>query len=64
MNLESVIQNEVRKRKTDTIHECKYMEFRKMVPMILHEGQQKRHRHIEQIFVLIGRRREWDDVRE
>ena len=40
------------------------MEFRKMVPMILHEGQQKRHRHIEQIFVLSGRRREWDDVRE
>ena len=40
------------------------MEFRKMVPMILHAGQQRRHRHKEQSFRLIGKRQEWDNLRE
>ena len=34
-----------------------------MVPMILHAGQQKRHRHMEQTFVLSGRRWGWDGLR-
>ena len=40
------------------------MEFRKTVMMILHAGQQKRHRYKEQTCGLCGRRREWDDLRE
>ena len=40
------------------------MEFSKMVPMILHAGQQRRHRGKEQNFGLRGRRRGWDDLRE
>ena len=40
------------------------MESRKMVPMILHAGQQRRHRYNEQTSVLIGRRQGWDDLRE
>ena len=30
-----------------------------MVPMILHAGQQRRHRHKEQAFELSGRRKRW-----
>ena len=41
-----------------------YMEFRKMVTIILKARQQKRHRCIEQSFGLSGRRRGWDDLRE
>ena len=40
------------------------MEFMKIVPMILHAGQQRRHRCKEQTFGLSGRRRGWDDLRE
>ena len=40
------------------------MKFRKAVPMILHAGQQRRHRCKEQTFGLSGRRWEWDDLRE
>ena len=39
------------------------MESRKMVPTILHTGQQIRHRHKDQTFGLNGRRG-WDDLRE
>ena len=42
---------------------CLYMASRKMVLMILHTGQQRRHRHKEQTFGL-GGRRGWDDLRE
>ena len=31
MNLESIIQSEVRKRKINIIYQCIYMKFRKMV---------------------------------
>ena len=41
-----------------------YMEFRKMVLMILHTGQQRRHRCKEQTFGLIRRMQGWDDLRE
>ena len=40
-----------------------YMKFRKTVTMILHAGQQKRHRCKEQTFGLCGRRRGRDDLR-
>jgi len=40
------------------------MEFRNMVPMILHAGQQRRHKCKEQAFGLSGRRQEWDYLRE
>ena len=35
-----------------------------MVPITLYTGQKKRHRCIEQIFGLCGRRRGWDVLRE
>ena len=41
-----------------------YMEFRKMVTMILYARQQKRHRCEDETFGLCGRRRGWDDLRE
>ena len=41
-----------------------YMEFRKMVTIILYARQQKRHRCIEQFFGLCGRGRGWDDLGE
>ena len=40
------------------------MEFRKMVPMILHTEQQRRRRWKEQTFALSGKRREWENLRE
>ena len=40
------------------------MEFRKMVMMILHAGEQRRHRCKEQTFGLSGKRGGWDDSRE
>ena len=41
-----------------------YMEFRKMVMIILYARQKKRHRFIEQSFRLCGRGRGWDVSRE
>ena len=65
MNLEPIIQSEVNQKETDKycilIH---IYGFRKMVMMILHAGQQGRHRCNEQIFGFIGRRQGWDDLRE
>ena len=40
------------------------MKSRKIIPTILHAGQQRRRRHKEQTFGHIGRRTGWDDVRE
>ena len=40
------------------------MEFRKMVTITLYARQQKRHRCIEQSFVLCGRGWGWDDLGE
>ena len=47
---------------TSTVYQCKYMEFRKMVTMILYARQQKRPRYKEQSFGLCGRRRGWGDL--
>ena len=66
MNLEPIIQSEVSQKEKDKycilMHIC--MEFRKMLPMILHAGQQRRHRCKVQTFGLNRRRRGWDDLRE
>ena len=40
------------------------MEFRKIVPLILHAGQQRRRRYKEQTFELCWKRRGWDNLRE
>ena len=41
-----------------------FMESRRMVPMILHAGQQRRYRRKEETFGLSGRRRAWEDLGE
>ena len=64
MKLEPIIQSEVSQKNTNTVYECIYMEFRKMVVMALHARQQQRHRCKEQTFGLCGRRCGWDDLRE
>ena len=65
MKLEPILQSELsRKKNTNTIYQCIYMEFRKMVTMTLLVRQQKRYRCKEQTFGLCGRRRGWDDLRE
>ena len=49
MNLEPIIQSEVsqkEKEKYCTLMNI-YMEFRKMVPMVLHSWQQGRHRYTD-----------------
>ena len=58
MKLEPIIESEVsqkKKHKYCTLMHI-YMEFRKMVMMILYERQQKRHRCKEQTFGFCGRR--------
>ena len=53
MKLKPIIQSEVSpKENLNTVCYCIYMEFRKMVMMILYARQQKRHRCIEQSFGL------------
>ena len=59
MKVEPIIQSEVGQKEK---HQCSiltyiYMEFRKMVMMILYERQQKRHRCIEQTLDYVG---EWE----
>ena len=66
MKLEPIIQSEESQEEKHqySILTHIYIELRKMVPVILHAGPQRRHRCKEQTFVLGGRRREWDDLRE
>ena len=49
---------------TNTVYQCIYMEFRKMVTIPLYARQQKRYRYIEQSFGLCERGRGWDDLGE
>ena len=43
MNLEPILQGEVSQKEKDKyLYECIYMEFRKMLLMILNAGQQRR----------------------
>ena len=53
MKLEPIIQNEISQKEKHqySIFMYIYMEFRKMVTVTLHAGQQKRHRYKEQTFV-------------
>ena len=65
MKLEPIIQSEVsQKENTNTVYQCMYMEFRKMVTITLYVRQQKRHRCIEQSFGLCGRGKGCDDLGE
>ena len=65
MKLEPIIQSEVsQKEKHQYSILTQYMEFRKMVMIILYARQQKRHRCIEQSFGLCGKGRGWDDLGE
>ena len=41
MNLESVIQSEVGRRKTNIVYYCIYMESREMVQLSLFSGQEE-----------------------
>ena len=54
----------VRKKNTNTVYYMEFIEFRKMVMMILYARQEKRHRCKEQSSGLCRRRRGWDDLRE
>ena len=56
MSLEPIIQSEVSQEEKDKYCIITYMEFRKMVPMILHAGQQGRHRCERQTFELSRRK--------
>ena len=66
MKLEPIIHNEVSQKDKHqySILTYIYMEFRKMVTIILYAKQKKRHRWIEQTFGLYERRQGWDDLRE
>ena len=57
MELEPIIQSEVRKKNTNTVYWRIYMGFGKMVMMTLHARQQKRHTDKEQTFGFC--RRKW-----
>ena len=59
MKLEPIIQSEVSQKDKHqySILTYIYMEFRKMVMIILYAKQKKRHRCTEQTFGLYGRRR-------
>ena len=66
MKLELIIQSEVSQKEKHqySILTHIYVEFRKMVMIILYARQQKRHRCIEQFLGLCGRGRGWDDLGE
>ena len=53
-----------KKKNTNAVYYCIYMEFRKMVAMTLYAKQQKRHRCKGQSFGLYGRRWGWNNLRE
>ena len=63
MNLESIIQSEVRERQILYINTYIW-NLDKIVSMILLAGQQRRHRHKEQTFGYIEGRSGWDNLRE
>jgi len=63
MNLEPVIQSEVRKRKTSIVYQHMYMESRNMVLMKLFARQEQRRRHRGQTCGH-GGRRGWGELRK
>ena len=64
MKLEPIIQSEVSQKEKHqySILTHIYMEFRKMVMIILYVRPQKRYRCIERTFGLYERGRGWDDL--
>ena len=66
MKLEPIIQSEVSQKDKHqySILTHIYIEFRKMVTIILYVRQQETHRCKEQTFGLSGRRRRSDDLRK
>jgi len=56
MNLEPVIHTAISQKEKDKLHVLMhiFMKSRKMVPMILHAGQQRRHRFKERLFDSVG----------
>jgi len=44
MKLESIMQNEISQKNTNTVYSHMYMEFRKTIMMIPYARQQKKHR--------------------
>ena len=62
MDLESVVQNEVRKRKTNIIYQCTYVETRKMVLMNLFAGEREGHGHREWTCGHGGGKEGWDEL--
>ena len=63
MKLEPIIQSEV-SQKDKHQYSILTMEFKKLVTLALYAKQKKRHRYMEQTFVLCERRRVWDVLRE
>ena len=47
MKLESIMQNEISQKNTNTVYSRMYMEFRKTIMMIPYARQQKKHRFKE-----------------
>ena len=65
MNLEPIIQSKMGQKEKDKYCILTHInEFKKMIPMIPHAGQQRRHSYNEQIFGLNWRRQGWNDLRE
>ena len=65
MNLEPVIQSEVRKRKTNIIYECIHMESRKTVLMNPFAGQEYTCKIENRLWTQWGKgTRGWDELRE
>ena len=58
MKLEPIIQSEVseKEKNTNTVYECIYIEFRKIVTITLYARQQERHRCKEENLGPCGRR--------
>ena len=56
MNLEPVIHIAISQKEKDKLHVLMhiFMKSRTMVPMILHAGQQRRHRFKERLFDSVG----------
>ena len=64
MNLEPIIQSEVKSERKSVIYKCIYIESRKMGVMNLLAGQHWRHRHRERTCGHRRGRRGWDERRE
>ena len=62
MDLEFLIQSEVRWKEKNIMYQCIYVEPRNMVQMNLFSGEECRYRHKEQTNGHCGERRECDEL--